>query len=313
MIGFLSNEPYLKKDKINVDKLRKNMNIISKMTDIYSFYIQGIYKEYKDIFNGEFNDIRDELLVECKEITNKDIDKCTCIVSPSHLNTYHVIKKLNPHKEDVMVICFDMHCDTYDFDDLWKGNMFSKLLDEGYISYFMVMGVPKYKQKNTSLDVPEKIKDRVLINKNFKFKKVLKKRNPKRVFISIDIDVLNTRKAKYTSIDYCPYTVLEQVSKLDVINEEAVKNCVLIPNDLGYDNLYKIGENKLTVEMLVKLIEEIKKYCHKNGIILGFKDLYSDITEVVGNDYNFQTHGAIIKLLTILGGGTNEKTIRRES
>ena len=175
MIGYLSNEPYFKKDKINAIKLKNNMNKISKMTDIYSFYIQGIYKEYKGIIEGEFNDSRDELLNVCKEITNEEIDKCNCIVSPSHMNTYHIIKKINPNKEDVMVVCFDMHCDTYDFDSLWKGNMFSKLLDEGYISYFMVMGVPGYKQKNTFMDVPNEIRDRVLINKNFNYKRILKK------------------------------------------------------------------------------------------------------------------------------------------
>ena len=92
--------------------------------------------------------------------------------------------------------------------------------------------------------------------------------------------------------------------------DEIIKGCVLIKNDLGYDNLYRVGENKLSIEKLCNIIEKIKDYCENYKIEFGLNGLYGDITEVVGNDYNFNTLGVIIKLLTVLGGGTNEKTIR---
>ena len=317
MIGFLSNEKYIKKDRIDYNKLSENMKIISFKKDKYSRYINRIYLEYKDLIKENPRDIKDEIINELgvKEITNKDIHKCEVIISPSHLNSYHIIKELNNKKDDLLVLCFDMHCDTYDYNDnLWKGNMFSKLLKEGYISKFMVLGVPKYKIKNTYLDVPLDIKDKVVIKKDYNYKRILKKY--KRVYISIDIDVLNARKARYTSIDYSPHTVLEYVSKLNVNDlssknaDEIIKGCVLIKNDLGYDNLYRVGENKLSIEKLCNIIEKIKDYCENNKIEFGLNGLYGDITEVVGNDYNFNTLGVIIKLLTVLGGGTNEKTIR---
>lgn len=55
-----------------------------------------------------------------------------------------------------------MHSDTYDYNDnLWKGNVFSKLLKENYINSFVVLGgtkrknclykkryIKRYKEKN---------------------------------------------------------------------------------------------------------------------------------------------------------------------
>ena len=313
MIGFLSVESYKKRDRLDINSLNNNMNIISKMNDRYSNYVKSVYKEYKEFLKNENIDIKEELLSNSNitEITINDIDKCECIISPSHLNTYHIIKRINSNKKELTVICFDMHCDTYDFGKLWKGNTFSKLIKEGYVSYLVVVGVPRYKQKNTWNDVPNEIKNKVYIVKRHKFFNILSRINTKRLFISIDADVLDTRKSKYTAIDYSPFKILYLVSKLDsnVINEEIVKNCVLVPNDLGYENLYRVGENNLSVKKLVSIILKLKKFCNKNMIKMGVNSLYGDITEIEGNDYNYRTFNAIIKLLTFLGGETNEKTI----
>lgn len=318
MIGFLSIEEYVKREKIDYNKLYDNMKIISKMDDMYSKYVTNIYREYKVLAKEKSCDIKEELInkLKVKEISVNDIGKCKVIISPSHLNTYFIIKNLNVHKEDVMIICFDMHSDTYDYNDaLWKGNHFSKLLKEGYINNCMIIGVPKYKIENTYKDVPLDIKSKVIISDSLNFKSTLKRCKPKRIFISIDMDVLDTRKSKYTSIDYSPHTILEQISKLNVNNllsdnsKELVKECVLIKNDLGYANLYKIGENRITIDVLCQKINEIISYCKEKNIILGFNNIYGDISEIIGNDYNFRTFNAIIKLLTVLGGETNERTI----
>ena len=322
MIGFLSNERYIKRDKINDKQLESNMQIIAKNNDIYSQYITEIYNEYKLLIRKKSIDIKEELLglTNVKKISNNDITNCQVIVSPSHLNTYYIIRELNPHKEELMVICFDMHCDTYDTsDELWKGNHFSRLLKEGYITDFVVFGVPKEKINNTYSDVSVDIKDKVLISDNLDFKSVLIKYKPQRIFISIDIDVLDTRKSKYTAIDYCPHTVLECVSKLnvkDLLNdnsEELIKGCVLIKNNLGYANLYKTGENNISIELLCQKIKSIISYCKQNNIKLGFNNIFGDISELIGNDYNYKTLSVIIKLINALGGDINEKTIRRKS
>ena len=120
--------------------------------------------------------------------------------------------------------------------------------------------------------------------------------------------------AMYEESEYTEL-ILEQISKLNVNNllsdnsKELVKECVLIKNDLGYANLYKIGENRITIDVLCQKINEIISYCKEKNIILGFNNIYGDISEIIGNDYNFRTFNAIIKLLTVLGGETNERTI----
>lgn len=225
------------------------------------------------------------------------IKKCNLIISPSHSDTYFILSELfKDYDNNVLVICYDMHSDTYDYnDDLWKGNVFSKLLKENVIENLIVYGIPKSKINNSLNDIPVDIKGKIKIKKNFFIRKEIKEINPQTVFISIDIDCLDTRKKKYSSLEYCPMTILSNLSRIDIKNKndneiiKLIKDCIFVKNDLGYSNLYRVGENTLNIKKLIRNIKKVKKYCIKNNINLGIEGMYADISEVSGYDYSKKT------------------------
>ena len=292
---------------INIIRIKNIDNIFCKYsTKIYYEYYNIIHQNEIEDINVELKDYFKNNIVDINDDINK-IDDCNLIISPSHSDTYYILKQLNSEKrEKVLVICFDMHSDTYDYNDsLWKGNVFSKLLKENIIDHFLVYGVPNYKIKNTLNDVPKDIKEKVKIKKTFNLKKYLRTIKPTTIFISIDIDCLDTRKNKYSALEYCPMTILSNLSKIkkDFYSDEEiielVKGCILVKNELGYSNLYKVGENRTSIEKIIKYIKKIKKYCTRYKINLGFynKKIYADISEVNGYDYSKKTFEVIVKLI----------------
>ena len=68
-----------------------------------------------------------------------------------------------------------------------------------------------------------------------------------------------------------------------------IKDCIFVKNDLGYSNLYRVGENTLNIKKLIRNIKKVKKYCIKNNINLGIEGMYADISEVSGYDYSKKT------------------------
>ena len=78
------------------------------------------------------------------------------------------------------------------------------MLKENVIENLIVYGIPKSKINNSLNDIPVDIKEKIKIKKNFFIRKEIKEINPQTVFISIDIDCLDTRKKKYSSLEYCP-------------------------------------------------------------------------------------------------------------
>ncbi len=314
MIGLFSKEKYIPTNNINIKNLDFIIGRIKNNNDKLCRYVTELYFEYYSIIHeSNIENIEIELkkhykndIIEINDDVEK-IENCNLIISPSHSDTYFVLKQLiKNRKENVLVICFDMHSDTYDYNDkLWKGNVFSKLIKEKIINNFIVLGVPNNKIKNTFNDIPCDIRNNVKIKKIFGIKNDIKKFKPTTIFISVDIDCLDTRKNKYSALEYCPMTILSNLSKVDIndkTDEEIVmlvKNCIFVKNDLGYSNLYRVGENKLNIKKLIKKIKQIKKYCLKNKVNLGFNDkkIYADISEVNGYDYNKKTLEVISKLI----------------
>ena len=223
MIGLFSREKHIPTNNIDIDNIELIINRIKNMNNVFCKYATKLYYEYYDIIhenniiniNTELHNYYNDNIIDIKDNIKK-IDDCNLIISPSHSDTYFVLKQLNKNKKErVLVICFDMHSDTYDFNDsLWKGNVFSKLLKEKIIDNFIVYGVPNYKIMNTFNDVPNDIKEKIKIKKSFNIKKDIKKINPTTIFISIDIDCLDTRKNKYSSLEYCPMTIMSNLSKI---------------------------------------------------------------------------------------------------
>ena len=96
-------------------------------------------------------------------------------------------------------------------------------------TYFNIIGsasrkIPKSKINNSLNDIPVDIKEKIKIKKNFFIRKEIKEINPQTVFISIDIDCLDTRKKKYSSLEYCPMTILSNLSRIDIKNKNDNEN-----------------------------------------------------------------------------------------
>lgn len=278
MIGLFANEKHAITNEIDVKKIEQIIDKIKYINDNLCHYVIKLYYEYSDIISeNNVKDINEELkhkyknnIIDIKNDIQK-IKKCNLIISPSH-------------------------SDTYDYnDDLWKGNVFSKLLKENVIENLIVYGIPKSKINNSLNDIPVDIKEKIKIKKNFFIRKEIKEINPQTVFISIDIDCLDTRKKKYSSLEYCPMTILSNLSRIDIKNKndneiiKLIKDCIFVKNDLGYSNLYRVGENTLNIKKLIRNIKKVKKYCIKNNINLGIEGMYADISEVSGYDYSKKT------------------------
>lgn len=319
MIAWISKE--IKKTELVVDyeNLKKIINFVKTLEKKNNMldYVVDLFDEYNHFLKNHCQNPKlieiniknklDEEFIDCSNKL-KLIKQSKIILSSSHENTYYILKELNKLKnKKVLVICLDMHSDTYNYQDkLWKGNVFSKLIKEKYIDNLLLMGIPDNKIKVSKSDVCFDIKSKVKILDDYKIEKYLLKYKPSNVFISIDIDCFKTRKEKYTAMEYCPTTVLNNISHLssEKINKitvnKLVEECIFVKNKLGYSNLYKVGENKIDLIVFNKIIREIKQQCIKNKINLGFNYKYpimADITEINGYDYGDLTSELIIKLI----------------
>ena len=315
-IGIFKGKNYNEKI-IDLKKLQKNIGILrSNPKDKFTKYILKVFKkinktEFKSIENI-YDEIEENYSVKIirnqKEFTSYDL-----VISSTHDNSYHLFKKLNYNKDPLTIICFDMHCDLYDAKEkLWKGNHFSKLMQEKYISDLIVYEVPKYKKEMTLNQIDQRCRNHVTFaySKHDIFK-TLKKNKTKHVIFSIDIDCFDSLKSNYTAIPYCPYRVLKELSTKRInknISKDKIsqisKDCVLIKNDKGYENMYRAGENKLSIDRFGKMFKSIIKYCAKNNILVGYKikdlKIISDITEVDGDDVNGNTFILIDRLINVL-------------
>ena len=312
MIGWLTDDLKMP-NKLNFCKLAKIMNIIEDLDDEYSKYVFALYQEYKNLFDKKFENIEDSIIKKIKiQKLNQNLpmaNNCNIVLSNSHKETYFLIKELNKTKlKNSTVICFDMHSDTYSHEDnAWKGNVFSKLLYEKIIDNVLIIGVPQDKLELTLNDIDENIRDSVHIIKIQEIEKYIVKTQTKNIFLSIDVDCMNTRKLKMTSLEYCPATILNNISNFseDVIYKKdaknIIKNAIFVKNNLGYSNLYHVGENGLDLTDLKEGILQIKKCCDKLKLNLGFESkCYADITELFGYDYDDITLCNVIELIKIL-------------
>lgn len=305
------------KNIFNLKKLQNNIVILSSNTnDKFTKYILKVYRQVSKTGFKSINNIYDEIenKYSVKYIKNqKDLISYDLVISSSHENSYHLIRKLNKKKEPLTVICFDMHCDLYNADeDLWKGNHFSKLMSEKYISDLIVYEIPKYKKKMTLTQIDQRCRKYVTFAYSLRdILKAIKNNKSKHVLFSIDIDCFDSFKSNYTAIPYCPFRILQELSNKNINKNESneiinkiSKDCVQIKNDKGYENMYRVGENKLNINKFEKMFKSIIKYCQNNNILVGYEiidlKIICDITEVDGDDVNGNTFLLIDRLINVL-------------
>jgi hypothetical protein len=321
MIGWVSKTKKADCVAIDFNQLLNNIRLIKKINNEVCNYLVELFYEYESflqencsrakLINENLNTIYGKNLVDYSDNIDS-MNNCRVIVSPSHDNTYYVLKTLNEEKKQkVMIISFDMHSDAYDYnDELWKGNVFAKLIKEGLIENILVVGIPSNKIASTIDDISIDIRNKVNIVNGNSIEEYILKLKPDIIYLSIDIDCLDTRRSRYTALEYCPTSALANLSKidLDLICEEEiihqVNDCVFVKNELGYSNLYKTGENWLDVEALEMIISKIKNLADEHQINLGFNyknnHIMGEITEVAGYDYGNLTSKMIVKLIDIL-------------
>ena len=317
MINWISSEDEKNVRKVNFENLVRVMQFVNQQdcNDEMVNYAKQIYREYANLLSTEPLLLKEALINSCSDdfVIDGNLRESDVIVSPSYLNSYYTIKELNKDKKDLTVVCFDMHSDTYDYNDfLWKGNSFSMLMKEGYINHYIVIGVPKHKRQSCMDDTNEDLRSRVhLIDENELFD-TLDILDPENIFVSIDADALDCRRAGYTGVEYSPATILNHISYIDEINEdnyiEKIKSCIHVKNELGYSNYYHTGENNITKNDIIRIVNSLNYYCDDYGINLGLNknEPYYQIMEISGYDYGNLTSEMVVELID----GLSKKEVR---
>lgn len=307
MVNWISSEDEKDARKIDFCNLYKIIEFAkNNSNDEMVKYVCQIFDEYKYVILENPELLKEIMMKKFGDefVIDGDIENSDIIISPSDLNAYYTIKELNKNKENLAIVCFDMHSDTYDYNDfLWKGNSFSRLMKEGYINHYIVMGVPYHKRAEVLDETNEDLKSRVHMIDEDALYKTLKGTGCDHVFVSIDADCFNCREAKYTAVEYSPSTILNYVSHIEKINEnnldEKIHECVHVKNELGYSNYYHTGESDLSVERVIEIINNTVEFCKQNNIAVGFTENgpYFQIMEVSGYDYGNLTSEMVIKLI----------------
>ena len=318
MVNWISSADEKSARKVDYNNLCRIMNFVKMQqpTDEMVKYVCEMFNEYVDVLKEEPILLKDSLQSRYSDafIVDADIEKSDIIVSPSDLNAYFTIKQLNKDKKDLAIVCFDLHSDTYDYNDfLWKGNSFSRLMKEGYINHYIVLGVPKEKRAMCLEDTNKDLRSRVHLIDEEELLNTLYATGCKNVFVSIDADCFDCRRAKYTGVEYSPATILNYVSHIDSIDEnnyvDKIRACVHVRNALGYSNYYHTGENDITVDDVTRIIAIVSYFCDTYGISLGVnpESPYFQIMEVSGYDYAGLTTDMVVKLID----GLSLKEVRK--
>lgn len=295
-------------EKINVGNLKILLNKMEHFYFVREFrYIKKLYLNYIEVIKDcdlnwyEYLKSKINSLDDYQKGIDSIIDNCNAdsmIVSSTHLSTYYTLKSLKSNNKKIFIICFDAHSDTCSaLRPAWKGNVFSKLLQETIIDGLIIISGNRLKS----------IKDkRVLVLKYSsktvnEIKHFLHNNDVEKLYFSFDIDVLNTYSNHLTAMEYNSFNVLRHLSLqngnsvksiFDLYN--IVKKSIKIPNNYGYKNLYKSGFSGISLNEIEKVLYNIVTYAKKNNIDLGLENndghkIYADIVEYYGYDYKNKT------------------------
>jgi len=293
----------------------------------------GVRSSYNE--EADYAECR-KVAIKCmKEKTAKD-EKPLLFLSDTHTTTEIVLnsyKELNP-MPDIGVICFDAHADLYDpTKELWKGNVFSILLEKNIISCVLFVGVPIFRQMNIISEISEKIEKRISFldwkKTDQEIELALSKfigLSPTNIFYSFDIDGLDSRKEKYTAMEYCSFHILTKLAEKDFTTEtdkdkltKMLRDCVMQPvkdlsnpENVACKNLLKIGDEGVSLDEVYDIIHKIEAFAHINNIQIGLplpQDslLVGDIVELFGPDLKEKTAYAVSEIAKSL---TADKTLK---
>lgn len=295
-------------EKICVNNLKSVFRRIDQYPFIHAFkYIKKLYSHYNDVLQDYLktrNDVCKQPPIKSLRQYEKQINEFvtnstdnSIVISSTHLSTYFTIKTLK-NSGKICIICFDAHADTCSaLKPAWKGNVFSKLLQENFIDGLVIVSGNKLKKSNDNRVLTIKYS-----SKSFqKIKSFLYKNDFDKLYFSYDIDVLNTYNEFLTAMEYNSFNVIRYLSLNDAIQinsffklYKSVKHSFKVPNHYGYKNLYKSGFSGISEYRIETLINNIINFAKTNKISIGLVNengykIYGDIVEYYGYDYKNKT------------------------
>ncbi|HAN08995.1 MAG TPA: hypothetical protein DCP90_00095 [Clostridiales bacterium] len=334
-------KPYFKTEKYSFDRVNSNIEIIRKFyikTDTMKL-IDKIYLKYNKYMRclEQNKTIKDEIIKGLDDLMVLNVEKSgnkycefiwenmykfdrNVLLSDSHATTYYILKTIKEfaQSEQIAVVCFDAHADIYEDEiDIWKGNIFNRLLREEIIESILFVGVPEFRKQSImnevkDLDMCKKIffgdiKDKK-IETNIEIKRFLSK-NIKSIYYSIDVDVFSNLNNLYTAMEYSylhpllnlSYVDLKHMKKDEVY--DTVDNCFFVKeshND-GYKNLFQIGRKDIDICDLIDYVGMLDIIFKENniskGIVYKNRTIIGDIVELNGIDLNGETHKMVRKVI----------------
>jgi hypothetical protein len=246
------------------------------------------------------------------------------LLSDTHTTSSPILracKKASPHRR-YGVLCVDAHADVYSASEsLWKGNVFSTLIEDGVVSRVLLVGIPQYRIDSIMSQEPGTITAK-LDFANWRAKgEVSRKLNElvdatDEIYVSVDIDGLNTRDVTYTAMEYCPFQVILNLGVACLENldnsqlRQSLNELIRPPGHVQLDgtqtrkNLYLIGEDGIPLSELLRVIEECRSYLRSVNRELGVTyhdcQVLGDIVELFGIDLLGQTAKAARSIVETL-------------
>lgn len=253
-----------------------------------------------------------------------DSQEPTVFLSDTHSSTGLVLdicrKKRDVANTRTGVVCIDAHADLYDYSQpLWKGNVFSSLINAGIVQAMIIVGVPLFRQLSIQSELTSSMSRRVImledigngdeVNRAINW---LSSQNIDQVFYSIDLDGLATRKLQLTAMEYCSFHILLNLAKyeLEGLNRDKIDRYLddiigpLSHQQHGRRNLFHIGDNGINTEELISFLETCFSFFGHNGIDNGIKvnqhSVVGDIVELFGPDIGSKTAVVVSRIAKAL-------------
>ncbi len=233
------------------------------------------------------------------ELIDPDETRNLFFFSDSHASTFHTLQDSKSGFTRA-IVCFDAHDDLSEMEALWKGNVFTHLLDADVIDYLVLVGVADFRIRNTLSRISSEVSERVFFSTNpIAIVSWLKSKQVDEIYLSFDLDVLRTRSERLTSMEYCPFGVLLNVSTVNVGQLDPEKAMDFAESSIrpigmhGIRNLYRLGEDGPTRKEALQLITAIKQGTKLAGIKTGFSTkqgtLLGEVVELNGPDLGDRT------------------------
>lgn len=331
---------------LSVSKLVQNIEYLLANVSSHNLlvsYINSLWQEYRDVFfaiAGSRWIHKDEelrILTTTNLSSNQtDVNRCQQIIpelcrdgdrliflSDSHTSTVPVIRACKEQSTNMKigVFCIDAHADLYTTSEpLWKGNILSTLFEESCIQSIVFLGVPVFRQKSILSEITPTLASRLaFINWPYsndqivKALQILTDNEITHVYFSVDLDGLDTRYAKYTALEYCPFQILANLAHIDFYEKDiltTLEGAIRPPgrkmksNIPSVKNLLYAGDEGISIDNIPRVFDCALSFFDSHAMVYGLEyhgcRISGDIVELFGVDFDRRTAKTVCRLIEIL-------------